>query len=1128
MLARMWVGVLGPTVVRPSSDTGGAPTALKAAKHRALLAALALQPGRPVPADVLVEAIWGSDAPPSAQATLHTYLSVVRRTLEPDLPARTPSRYLVSSDLGYQLCLDSDGLDVAEFTRTIGEVHAVMGPLVTATAPHTSDREAAAEALRRLDEALALWRGEPYADVVGADLVTAERTRLAELRLLALEDRATLLLASGDPGSAAGDLGALTTAHPLRERLWTLLAVAQARTGRQADALATLERLRRTLDDELGIDPTPAVRGLQTAILRQEPEVSSPGGVATTSPGPAPTAPAAPDQIAAPEVDLDLPDWPLVGREEELEVLGSLLALADDGKPAFAVLVGEPGAGKSRLATELGVRARDAGALVLVGRCSQDEDAPPLWPWTTALGGLLTHPAAPTTGAADHDAERFQLWEGMRTDLLRLAADRTVVLLLEDLHWADASSLRTLRHLCSTPSAGRLLVLCTWRRGSTGTALEEAAEALSRRHATQLDLEGLSETGAREVLSAVAGDSVPEAIAAAVRERTDGNPFFLVEYARLAHDERRDLADVLDAGLPRNVSDVVQRRIRQLPDKCVAALTAGAVVGREFEVELVAGAVGVSVHEALDLLEPAMDAQLLQDLGADRFRFAHALVRDGAYAQIAPSRRERMHATLAGLLASSPRPDQRAPEIARHWAASGDRHVRKAWRAAAHAARVAITAHAAEEATTHYRSALELLERDPEATPRNRWDVLVGYADACRWSTRLVEMTEALDEAIGIADRLGEASLVVGAASVAADGSVWPVREYGVVNEDVVGAMRRALDWLPPEDSEVRSRLLLLLAGELFYSRRPAEIDALVEESLAMARRLGNRRLLMSVLTYGFSARWRRETIHTRQAMAVEAIELARADGDVRSELLARFLLASVHVGLGELDGVEAEIREIGVQAHELQLYFLEMATITQSQSWVAMRGDDAGIDAGAARLRELDPLISLPQKADALQGALLVPIIWGREMGDPEAFLTYIEHAKIPIAPGLAVLLLRKGMTELARQVWADADYELGHDDWYSELHWSFGAEIAAELGDPELGAAVYERLLPLRGQCVISGTGPAHGPADAYLALAAAATGELDLAREHADLAAQRCREWDIPQVARRLDDLRERHGF
>jgi DNA-binding SARP family transcriptional activator len=1121
MLARMWVGVLGPTVVRAASDHVGAPTALKAAKHRALLAALALRPGRPVSADELVEAIWGADAPPSAQATLHTYLSVVRRTLEPDLPARAPSRFLVSSDLGYELRVDDDSLDVLEFTRTVGDVHTAMGPLVTATAPHTDDGGMAVEALRRLDDALLLWRGEPYADVTDTDLVTAERARLAELRLLALEDRATLLVASGAPERAASDLEALTARHPLRERPWTLLAVAHARTGRQADALATLERLRRILDEQLGIEPSPVVRDLQTAILRQEPEVST--RAATTQ------QPSAPLSVpATPTVDLGVPDWPLVGRDEQLEALDRLLTAADAGTPGFAVLVGEPGAGKTRLATEICVRARAAGATVLVGRCSQDEDAPPLWPWATAFGPrvapLLSAPP-PSTG--DHDAARFEVAESIRRGLLDLTGTQTAVLVLEDLHWADASSLRVLRHLATHASAGRWLVICTWRRDAQAGPLAEAAEALARRHASRIDLDGLDDAEAGAVLAAVSGDRVGADVAEAARGRTEGNPFFLIEYARLARDEGRPLAEVLD-GLPRTVSAVVRQRIRQLPDDSAEALTAGAVIGREFEVGLLARELDVSESAALDLLEPALAADLVQDLGGDRFRFGHALVRDTAYAELAPSRRERRHASLAALVASGPRAGERASEIARHWAAAGPRHLGQAWRAAATAGHLAMGVHAAEEAADHYRAALGLAEGDPEATARDRWDLLVGYADACRWSTRLIEMMDTIDEAIGIADRLGDPELVVGAASVAADGAVWQTRTYGGVHQPVVDAMRRALDRLPTEDTEVRCRLLLLLAGELFYSDRPAEVDALVEESVAMARRLGDDRLLLSVLTYGFSSRWRRAAIAVRHEMAVEAVGLARKLDDVRSELLARFLVASVRCALGDVEGVEAEVADVGARARQLRLYFLEMATLTHTQSWAAMRGDEEVIAANTERLFELDELISISQKVDAIKGALLVPQMWDGPLAPPEVLVAYSDGANVPIEPGLVLLLLRTGSAELAREVWSGYDYELGGDDWFRELHHAFGAEIALELGDTDLAGRLYERLLPLRNGCVISGTGPAHGPADAYLAMAAAATGENVLATEHADRAAELCRAWNIPQVAQRLDDLRERYGF
>jgi len=208
MLPRMWLGVLGPTVVRPSGDAEGAPTELKAAKHRALLAALALQPGRPMSADALVEAIWGVDAPPSAQATLHTYLSVVRRTLEPDLPPRAPSRYLVSSDLGYELRLPDGGLDVSEFSRVVGEVHTRLGPRAAAMAPELDETGTATELLDQLDRALA-----ERPDYVAFGPIFATPSKLAHEPTLGLEMLARAAERAHERGIPLVAIGGLPTEH---------------------------------------------------------------------------------------------------------------------------------------------------------------------------------------------------------------------------------------------------------------------------------------------------------------------------------------------------------------------------------------------------------------------------------------------------------------------------------------------------------------------------------------------------------------------------------------------------------------------------------------------------------------------------------------------------------------------------------------------------------------------------------------------------------------------------------------------------------------------------------------------------------------------------------------------------
>ena len=264
--------------------------------------------------------------------------------------------------------------------------------------------------LAEVEEALALWRGTPYVDLEEAPSAVAERARLEELRSVALEDRAVLRLALGDHGTVAAELESLTAAYPLRERLWGLRAVALARAGRQADALDALREVRDVLDRELGLEPSAQLRDLQTAVLRQDPALSRGAAVAAPA-APLPTAPP-----AAPR----LPDWPLVGRDDQLAVLVDALAAAEQGAPRFAALTGEPGIGKSRLCGELAARAVANGARVVVGRCSQDDGAPPLWPWRQVLRGLGAELAVPD---ADDEGAEFRTWEAI-TDRVAEAARR--------------------------------------------------------------------------------------------------------------------------------------------------------------------------------------------------------------------------------------------------------------------------------------------------------------------------------------------------------------------------------------------------------------------------------------------------------------------------------------------------------------------------------------------------------------------------------------------------------------------------------------------------------------------------------------------------------------------------------
>ncbi|KJS62006.1 AfsR/SARP family transcriptional regulator [Streptomyces rubellomurinus] len=273
-MTQVTFGVLGAL----TADRDGTALALKGPRHRAVLARLIVARRRVVPVTRLIDDLW-PDPPPAALGALRTFVADLRRTLEPERPPRAPARLLVTEGPGYALRPAPHAVDAWRFEAAVG-----------AAAELPADR-----ALARLDDALALWRGPAHADHADQDWARAERTRLTELRLRAVEQRAAALLALGRGAQAVPDLRAHLADHPWREDAWRLLALAQYRTGRQGEALAALREARTVLADGLGLDPSHALRRLEADILAQDPGLDLAPMAAATTPGgttPAATTPA--------------------------------------------------------------------------------------------------------------------------------------------------------------------------------------------------------------------------------------------------------------------------------------------------------------------------------------------------------------------------------------------------------------------------------------------------------------------------------------------------------------------------------------------------------------------------------------------------------------------------------------------------------------------------------------------------------------------------------------------------------------------------------------------------------------------------------------------------------------------
>lgn len=1118
------VGVLGPT--RAARHDAEVPLGTR--KQRALLAALALHRGRTVPVDTIVDLLWGQEPPGAVAATLQSYVSGLRRALEPERASRAPAAVLVTVGDGYALHLPADRLDAGRFDQVVGAQHRLVGGDRAATLDAGGLRDVVA----RLDEALAAWRGEPYAELGDADAAVAERGRLAELRLVALEDRAVAQLALGEHGTVAAELEALTAAHPLRERLWALRVLALVRSGRQADALGVLREVRDLLVDELGVEPGAELRDLQTAVLAQDPALAwvpppgppEPTRLHTPAPGDRP-APGPAGLPAAPAVASTLPtwDWPMVGRTGELASLVTLLERALTGVPGHAVLSGDPGIGKTRLATELAAEAAARGVTVLAGRGAQDEGTPALWLWAPVLRGLgrdLPH-AAPED--PQDEGAAFRSWEQIVDAVAAAARERPLLVLLEDLHWADRSSLRVLRLLVETVTEGRLLLVATWRpHPPPREALAEVAESLARRHALRLPLTGLDADGAGRVVEAVTHQQPGSVEVDALLRRTDGNPFFLVEYARLAA-EGGDLGRLLDESDPPSaVHDVLVRRVERLPEDTRGLLRAAAVVGRSFDLDTLATVTDADEDAVLDALDPALHAGLVRDESVGEWSFAHALVRDTVYAAQSATRRGRMHARVAEALAGTGRDSEQA----RHWLAAGPAYAGRAWRSASVAALASRRLHAHDESAALLGSALEALERDPAGTPGDRAGLLAQLMDAHRWAGRHHQLVEVEMQAVELAERLGDDALVVSAASAATLG-LWSSAEFGETNETIVKALRRSLDRLPDTDSRARCLAMLSLANEEYDAAPFEERRQRIDEAVAMARRLGDPELIVDSLLVSHVALFVPRSAHDRLHRSAEAVALADRHHDERRHLLAATLHAVTEGELGLVRRMHASAARAHQEATRLRHLYALVILEALVVPWLAMAGRFAECDERLASMRRLMELMGT---GDLDQNLLTVLSLaqWRGTPADAVPGVDELVGAGVPVSATAAALLLRSGDRAEAERYVARHPVDVDHETWLSMMTWCHAAEVGLGLGDEALATAAYQRLEPYAGRSSAAGAHNAMGPVDAFLALGAAGAGDRERAAAHADRAEELAAAWQAPLVAEWLRGQRQAHGF
>jgi eukaryotic-like serine/threonine-protein kinase len=424
---------------------------------------------------------------------------------------------------------------------------------------------------------------------------------------------------------------------------------------------------------------------------------------------------------------------PFVGREAELAVLTADLDAALGGRGGVVLLAGEPGIGKTRLAEELAAAAAARGALALWGRCWEGEGAPAFWPWVQLVRAYVEtgDPAAlrqdmgagaadiaqvvpavrvclpdlPTPPPIEPEAARFRLFDSLAGFLRAAAARRPLLLILDDLHWADAPSLAMLRFVGRELEHAGPLILGIYRHTEvdrTHPLLGTLADLTRGQHHRRLLLGGLDQRDVASFVALVAGVEPSAELAAAVHQQTDGNPFFVTEVVRLLASQGRlahtqASAPVLAAGLPEGVRAVVAERLGRLSDGCQRVLEVAAVLGRDVELRALQPASDLQQGRLLGLLEEAEAARVVAPVpGAlGRWRFVHALVREVLYGSLPAGRRVALHGrvgqALEAVYAADPGPH--LAELAHHFveaAAGGEDMVGRAVRVATLAGRRAL------------------------------------------------------------------------------------------------------------------------------------------------------------------------------------------------------------------------------------------------------------------------------------------------------------------------------------------------------------------------------------------------------------------------------------------------------
>ncbi|MFD9430129.1 AAA family ATPase [Streptomyces sp. NPDC060002] len=1055
------------------AEVEGRPVGLGTPRQRAVLALLVAARGTVVSADQMVDAVWHGLPPAKASSSLYAYVSNLRRLLEPRRPSRAPSTVLATSAPGYVLRLPPDSVDAWTFESQVGEAR---------KAPPARARELLAEALRS-------WQGPPFLEHADETWAAPEAARLTELYAQARELSAAADLREGHANEAALAAEALVRERPLREEGWRLLALAHWACGRQADALASLRRAAKVVRDELGCDLSPALAELEQAVLTQRldvlpahvplatttavPDTTVAGTrAATDAPAAAAAVPSGTALVPEPAASTRLP---FVGRDDELRALGAA-ATAARQSGSTALVTGEAGAGKSALLERFAERLRTEGWFVLIGRCPEYGGAPPAWAWVEALETLARTfpPARPAELAAllsESDAGtaptgdaatvgRFRMHRAFAAWLRDAAGRQPLAIFLEDLHRADAETLALLEAAAAVTGLP-VFIAASYRPAEAGDLLGKTLAHLAPSAPYRIALGGLPTADVATLVETVCGEPVDPATVTALTDRTGGNPFYVLESARLLTSEG---ALVAVSEVPQGVRDVLRRRLALLPADARSVIQLTAVVGLEADISLLTHTADMDEDHLVHGLEAALAADLLTEPAPGRVRFVHALVRDTVYTDLPVMRRSRLHDRVARQLRRHRPAD--LPALAHHFARAGRsdtaalaldyalRAAEMAERRYAHDVAVgliqqALEAHAtlASDSDGHREATVGLLVRLLGAQVR------AGASDAARRTRQ-----QAVDLAI-LANRDDLVAAVYGAWT---EPSLWRSRLEGFFDRTALARLEQLAQDRSLDDP-TRTRVLQVLVDAVAAEDAPRARDV-AHTQLALARAGDEPRLLASALMT--SARLMpHEGQHTaREPLVAELRQLALAHDlpayhwvcEHLDTLTAAARNDPALVRRHTADGLRLALRYRLLWAQGINTLTLAMLAAVEGRYAEA---ETAYVEADVLLRR-----IGAHRAADLrTMGLMTIRLTQGRT-AEIERDVREIHSAVgAPVAVLHALVLARLGRTDEARAV---PFPERPVTDHLYGLELDYRSELAVLLNDTGAAAMLITHLLPLQDQ--------------------------------------------------------------